>query len=150
MYSSLLTLPTTDEYKDLYLDEYNAKQIFTFDNIKVQFPKGKFFHLFKESSTRSKERHKDQWSWTRLQRILWIKKALQDNSADLYEGWDDDKAAYTKERRVCRVDSNYVVVIRLVSATESQILTAYLVDTDRTLEIIKNSPTWTMPDKFKE
>src|SRR6266849_4999336 len=86
---------------------YCQGPILTFDGIEVRFRNSDFDHCFFESSNR--DGNKDTFSQPRSQRIDWIRAALEDDQADLYQGWDKNRKRYDPNRRVCVVEQNYVV-----------------------------------------
>ncbi|MFH1318058.1 MAG: hypothetical protein ABIH71_03485 [Candidatus Omnitrophota bacterium] len=84
-YPPLLILASTEEYFKYFEENYCRQIIFTFDQIRVLFPKGAFNHAFYKSSSR-RETKKDVFSEEHVQRMPWIKVALADASAELYCG----------------------------------------------------------------
>jgi len=106
----------------------------------VRFRKDRFDHCFYESTQRN--RIKDRFSPKRAERIDWIKAALQDESADLYVGWDRKKKRYSTFHRVVVIVNNYVVVIRLLKNKKAEFVTAYVADSTSTIEKIRRSPLW--------
>ena len=73
----------------------------------------------------------------------WIKAALQDSNSDRYIGWDNRRKRYITSRRVAVVMKNYVVIIGLTGVKKADFVTAFVANTKRTLQKIKNSPSWT-------
>jgi hypothetical protein len=112
----------------------------TFDGIEVRFRRRDFDHCFFESTNR--DGIKDSFSQPRSERIDWIRAALEDDQADLYQGWDNVRRRVDPSRRVCVVETNYVVVIALTDATNADFRTAFVADSGRTLQMIRNSPRW--------
>lgn len=112
------------ELRTIWEEEYCKEPIITFDNVVVRCYADQFDHLFFESADR---RLKDKaiLSYNRLEKIYWIKDTLQDASAILKKGWDNDKKEYFKDRRVAIVKGNYVVVIRFTGKFKAKITTAY-------------------------
>jgi len=106
----------------------------------VRFRKDRFDHCFFESSQRNQE--KDEFSESRAERIDWIKSALQDDNADLYVGWDRKKKTYDNTHRVIVAVDDYVVVIRLTGEGKANFVTAYVADSKKTIDKIKESPRW--------
>ena len=86
-----------------------------------------FDHCFFESTRR--DQIKDAFSKRRALRIDWIKVALQDPDAELFEGWDKTRKRYDKSRRVALVAGNYIVVIRFTKNHDiAEFVTAFLVE----------------------
>ena len=104
--------------------EYCTNDICTFDNVKVRFYEDMFDHAFYESADR-KKKDKSILSYNRLEKIYWIKEALQDNSAILKQAWNNDSKEYFKDRRVAIVKGNYVVVIRFTGILKAKFVTAF-------------------------
>jgi hypothetical protein len=119
---------------------YCQRPIVTFDGIAVWFRKSVFDHCFYESNNR--DGIKDSFSTIRSERIEWIKAALEDSNAGLYQGWDKNRRRYDPRRRVCVVETNYVVVIALKTPTTADFRTAFVADSGRTLQMIEKSPKW--------
>lgn len=140
LYPELLKLPDADAYRVHFEKSYCRAAIATFDGIEVRFRKTDFDHCFFESTQRN--RVKDQFSHKRAERMEWIAVALQDASAQRFEGWDRDARKYDKSRRVTLVCGDYVVVIGISSAKTARFITAYVADSKSTLEKIKTSPVW--------
>lgn len=148
-YPALINYNSIDKYINHFNTVYCKEPILTFDDIPVYFSKYKFNHYFKESTYRNGM--KDEFSNKRLPRIDWIKKALQDCSAEFHMGWLKEKQMYIRERRVALVQINYVVIVALINnknkkSIEGKFVTAYVADTPRTLEQIKKAPIWSPPD----
>ncbi|MFP4216597.1 MAG: hypothetical protein ACLFVH_11760, partial [Phycisphaerae bacterium] len=59
--------------------------------------------------------------------------------------WDSKKRRYDLGRRVTLVMGNYVVVIRLMGQMKARFVTAFVADSQRTLNRIKASPKWVPP-----
>ncbi|MFZ2323655.1 MAG: hypothetical protein WAV89_08165 [Ignavibacteriaceae bacterium] len=133
---------TTDEYRQIFIETYcdHKKPIYTFDNIHVRFFPDMFDHSFYESAN-WKAKDKSVFSLVRAEKILWIKDALQDNSAKLKIGWDSSSKNYDKSRRVAIVKNNYVVIIWLKNEKEAKFITAF--EADNSIGSIMNSPDWT-------
>jgi len=123
-----------------YKAVYCSSPIPTFDGIMVRFDKRDFFHLFYESSGRNGK--KDTFSTRRAERIDWIKAALQDPAAELYQGYDNQKKSPCPDRRVCVVSADYVVVIDVLDEKKAKIITAFVVDNPAVLQSIKSAPKW--------
>ena len=130
-----------DRYRNHFEGLYCNQPIITFDGIVVRFRKTDFDHCFFESSRR-RIKNKDQFSDLRSERIDWIKYALESRDSDLFEGWDNTRKRYDSSRRVCLVQGNYIVVIRLTGKSKAQFVTAYVADSAYTLLKIKQSPVW--------
>lgn len=129
------------ELRKIWSEVYCDQKIETFDGIEVQFFKKMFDHCFYESANR-KKKDKSILSLNRLEKIYWIKEALQDPETTLKKGWDRKVKSYKDSRRLTLVKGNYIVVILLFSKTKARFITAYEVNDDRNLEKILNSPDW--------
>lgn len=140
-YPPPLNLADEAAYRVRFEAIYCAGAVTTFDGIAVRFQKRDFDHCFFESSQRN--RVKDTFSQLRAERMEWIAVALQDATADRFQGWDRDTKTYDKTRRVTLVCGNYVVVIALTGAKAARFITAYVADTPSTLAKLKTSPKWT-------
>lgn len=145
LYASLLMYNEEEDYREYYRTTYWKKEIQTLDCITVLFRHSDFDHLCYESTKRNKE--KDAFSWTRAQRLGWIKKALADSTADLFIAWDCSTQSYDIKKRTCLVGGNYVVVIRLTAINKATIVTAFPVglNEEDTLTKLRSSPAWKMP-----
>jgi hypothetical protein len=139
-YPPLRAFNNADECRAYFERIYCRGPIMTFDGIAVRFRKSVFDHCFFESSNR--DGVKDSFSGPRSERIDWIKEALEDATADLYQGWDKQRKRYDSGRRVCVVEANYVVVIALKSGASADFRTAFVADSGRTLGMIQRSPRW--------
>jgi hypothetical protein len=100
-----------------------------------------FDHCFYESANRY-AKDKSILSYTRLEKIYWIKDALTDPNAILKVGWDSKKKSYNKSRRVTLVKGNYVVVIVIFAIQKARFITAYEVNDEDNLSKIMNSPNF--------
>lgn len=144
-YPPILNHTTEADYRAHFEREYCQKPILTFDGIEVRFRKSKFDHSFFES-VKAKD---DTFSLQRAKRMDWIKVALQDPHAELYQGWDKNRKRYDGFRRVAVVMGNYVVVIALTGDNKADFITAYVADTSgrgtrpSTIDMIRMSPKWT-------
>lgn len=136
----LLALADEAAYRLHFETAYCNDVTVTFDGIAVRFQKADFDHCCFESDRTT--RLKAYFSALRAERLDWIRAALQDPTADLFVGWDTKKRAYDHGRRVCVVCGNYVVVIRLTSASTARFVTAFVADTGRTIARIRTSPVW--------
>lgn len=130
-----------EELRKIWSDNYCDKPITTFDNIKVHFYSNMFDHCFFESDNRRKG-DKSILSYNRLEKIYWIKDALEDPTSILKQGWDSNTKSYDDSRRVTLVKGNYIVVILLYNKDKARFVTAYEVNSDENLGKIKNSPDW--------
>ena len=140
-YPPLRVFNTADDCRAHFEAAYCQGAIVTFDGIEVRFRKSDFDHCFYESSNR--DGTKDSFSQLRSERVDWIKAALEDDTADLYQGWDKKRRKYNPKRRVCLVSQNYVVVVAMTGHLKADFVTAYVADTGRTLAMIRTSPKWT-------
>jgi hypothetical protein len=123
-----------------YKQVYCAGPIETFDGIMVRFNNRDFVHLFFESSSR--DGNKDIFSTRRAERIDWIKAALQDPKAELFQGYDNRTKQCNLDRRVCVVSGDYVVIIDLLDEKKAKIITAFVIDDPAVLKSIKTGPKW--------
>ncbi|PIQ35357.1 MAG: hypothetical protein COW63_00615 [Bacteroidetes bacterium CG18_big_fil_WC_8_21_14_2_50_41_14] len=133
---------TEAELREIWSETYCEKVIVTFDNIVVKFYSGMFDHCFFESDDRLKK-DKSLLSFNRLEKIYWIKEALEDPDAILKKGWISKLKSYDNNRRVTIVKGNYIVVIQIYAANKARFITAYEVNDNKNLELILNSPDWT-------
>jgi len=140
-YPPLVQYATEQDYRSHFERLYCCGALQCFDGIAVRFRKTDFDHCFFESSNR--DGVKDEFSTLRAERIDWIQAALQDGQADLFVGWDGKKRRYDPGRRVTLVMGNYVVVIRLTGQQKARFVTAFVADSQRTLNRIKKGPRWT-------
>lgn len=132
---------TEPELRKIWSDTFCEKPIITFDNIEVKFYSSMFDHCFFESDNR-KAKDKSVLSYNRLQKIYWIKDALEDPDTIKKQGWNSKEKKYDSERRVTLVKGNFIVVILIYSPKRARFITAYEVNNDDNLEKIKNSPDW--------
>ena len=130
---------TEEELREIWRIEYCESEIRTFDNILVQFYAKMFDHCFFESADR-RAKDKSLLSLNRLEKIYWIKDALQDPDAVLKVGWDNKKKSYDNQRRVALVKGNYVVIIVIFKPQKARFITAYEVSDDDNLAKIKGGP----------
>lgn len=140
IYPPLLNLKSPDEYRKYFEDNYCKQKIYTFDKIRVLFPKGAFDHAFYSSSSR-REQKKDVFSTERAERMLWIKAALEDVSAELYFGWDNKRKCVVTNRRVAIIVRGYVVIIEMRSVDMAFFISAFISD-QRALNMIRLNPKW--------
>jgi hypothetical protein len=139
-YPPLLRFETEQEYRTHFERVYCRGTLACFVGISVRFEKNDFDHCFFESSNR--DGAKDRFSQPRAERMEWIKAALQDGRADLFVGWDSKRRRYDYGRRVALVMGNYVVIIRMTGCKKARFVTAFVADSQRTLDRIKKSPRW--------
>lgn len=132
------------EMRQLWHDEYCKAPIETFDAVRVKFYDDMFDHCFFESANR-KEKDKSILSLNRLEKMLWIKEALQDTKAILKKGWDNNKKEYYTNRRVAIVKGNYVVIIRFTGHLKAKLVTAY---EKNDIENILQGPNFEKSPKF--
>lgn len=142
-YPPLLCLADPSAYQTHFEDKYCRGPISTFDGIKVWFRPDKFQHDFFESSNR--DGVKDRFSTQRAERMNWIEATLQDPAAKLKQGWIKKERRYDAKRRVAVVKGNYVVVIAINqrNPNKADFVTAFVADTQNTLDQILESPSWT-------
>jgi hypothetical protein len=130
---------TESELRELWDREYCRQVIYTHDSIRVKFYSDMFDHAFFESTNREKG-GKDILSYVRLEKMLWIKDVLMDETAIMLQGWDKVKKKYVKNRRVSIIKDNYVVVIWIKNESEAKFITAY--EADNSIGKIMESPKW--------
>jgi hypothetical protein len=139
----LLKLASLAIYQGYFNATYCLKPLVTHDGISVRFRKSDFNHRAYENSNRYG--YKDPFSQQRAERLGWIRAALQDPNLVLYAGWDKDKRRYFHDKRVTIMIDDFVVVIRLKSATEATFVTCYVADNPDTKAKILSSPKWISP-----
>lgn len=138
---ALVHYRTESEYRRHYEQHYCQAVIVTFDRLRVFFPKQQFDDAFFESANRT-ARDKSVFSYVRAERIDWIRAALEDPAAELYQGWDRDKKRVARSRRVTIVFGDYVVVLQVTSGGASAtFITAYAAGIE-TLRKIRSNPKW--------
>lgn len=130
---------TEEELREIWRVEYCECLIKTFDDIVVQFFASMFDHCFFESANRQ-AKDKSLLSLNRLEKIYWIKDALQDPDAILKVGWDSKTKSYDDKRRVALVKGNYIVVIVIFASKRARFITAYEVNNDDNLKKIVDGP----------
>ncbi len=140
VYPPLLMLNSPDEYRKYFEEHYCNQAIYTFDKIRVLFPKGAFGHAFYKSSSR-REKKKDVFSDERAQRMPWIKVALTDASAELYCGWDNKRKCIVTNRRIVIVVRDYAVIIQTKSGDRAFFISAFIAD-QQALNKIRLNPKW--------
>lgn len=113
-----------EEFKEIWKTQYCAAPIETFDSVMVHFYENMFEHVFFESADRI-QGDKSILSLNRLEKILWIKAALQDPEAILKTGWDKSTKSYFNNRRISIVKGNYVVVIMFTGFLKAKLITAF-------------------------
>jgi hypothetical protein len=111
--------------------------------MKVIFPKGKFGHLFYESSKKLRD-HKDTFARDRAERIDWIAVALRDKDAEIFYGWNRMEKRIDPTFLVFVVQFNYIVVVKKRNWRSGRIVTAYLAK-PYTLQMIKSKPRARIP-----
>ena len=141
-YPQLLRLADPAAYQAHFVAKYCQGPIPTFDGIKVWFRPNKFQHDFFESSNR--DGIKDQFSVQRAERMDWIEATLNDPTATLKQGWIKAERRHDPQRRVAVVKGNYVVVIAINrrNPKKANFVTAFVADTQHTLNQILTSPSW--------
>jgi hypothetical protein len=138
---ALVHYSTEQEYRDYYERCYCGVKISTFDGLRVYFPKQQFDDAFFESANR-RARDKSVFSLARAERIDWIRAALEDPKAELYQGWDRDRKVIDRDRRITVVYGNYVVVLLVRrNRNSATFITAYVAEAN-TIQKIRNSPRW--------
>ena len=115
---------TEAEMRKMWDDEYCKEDIQTFDGVMVRCYADMFDHIFYESNDREKK-DKSILSLNRLEKMLWIKDVLQDETAILKMGWNNINKEYYTDRRVAIVKGNYVVIIRFTALLKAKLVTAY-------------------------
>ena len=133
---------TEAELRQIWSDTYCDQPIYTFDGIEVKFYSNMFDHCFYESANR-KMKDKSILSFNRLEKIYWIKDALEDPDSIRKIGWDSKTKSYDGSRRVTLVKENYIVVIVIYANNKARFITAYEIQVERNLKKILNSPDWT-------
>jgi len=113
-----------EDFRQIWKEQYCAEPIETFDGVMVSFYEDMFDHVFFESDS-NKPGDKSILSLNRLEKILWIKSALQDPDAVLKTGWDKSTKSYFDNRRISIVKGNFVVVIRFTGFLKAKLVTAY-------------------------
>jgi len=68
---------------------------------------------------------------------------LEDPNAIKKQGWIKKLKIYDNKRRVTLVKGNYIVVIIIYAEKKARFITAYEINDDDRLKLIKNSPDWT-------
>lgn len=132
------------ELRQIWKNEYcdKTKPVSTHDGIEVSFYEDMFDHCFFESAD-WKEKDKSILSLNRLEKMLWIKATLKDETALMKQGWDKSKKKYVNNRRVNFVKDGYIVVISINrSLTKARFITAFEFQDDENIEEVKNSPDW--------
>ena len=137
-YPSFVVYNDESDYRSHYERVYCNASIVTFDGIPVRFSKRDFDHAFFESVV-TKD---DTFSNLRAQRVDWIKAALEDPNSDRYVGWDRKKKFYNYKRRVTLVQVNYVVIFAIKRDGTGRFISAFVANSGRTLQMIKQSPKW--------
>lgn len=138
-YPAFIKLGDPQEYLAYFEQHYCAAKIFTFDGIRVFFPKSAFDHAFYRSCMRGTD--KSVFAVERAERIAWIKAALADSQAELYVGWNNEKKCFSPNRRVAIVMSDYVVIIQFQNDKKAFFITAFIAD-GYTLSRIRKGMKW--------
>lgn len=113
------------EMRILWKENYCNAPIISFDDVKVHCYEDMFDHIFFESGNRRIPGDKSILSLNRLEKIFWIKDALEDPEAILKKGWNSKDKKYYTDRRVAIVKGNYVVIIRFTGILKAKLVTAY-------------------------
>lgn len=137
-------LMTEVELREIWRKEYCIKDIITFDSVKVKFYEDMFDHAFFESANRVRQ-DKSILSYNRLEKMMWIKDALQDPDAILKKGWNKDKKEYYTDRRVAVVKGNYIVIIRFTGMLKAKFVTAF---EKNDITNILHSPAFERSERF--
>ncbi len=140
-YPPLLRLKNESAYSRHFYNVYCKSPVKTFDGYLVYFSKNNFNHAFFKSSR--KNYVKDSFAYERAERMDWIKIALQDPNAELYNGWDNKKKKTQNDRRVAIVMGNYVVIIRFnKQKSKAFFVTAFIADSQKTIDLIRSNQIW--------
>ena len=115
---------TEAELRTMWKDHYCNQPVATFDGVQVYCYEDMFDHIFFESAER-KAKDKSILSLNRLEKMFWIKDTLQDITAKLKKGWDNENKKYFENRRVAIIKGNYVVIIRFTGLLRAKLVTAY-------------------------
>lgn len=138
---ALVYYTSEQEYRDHYERCYCSAVIYTFDGLRVYFPRHQFDDAFFESANR-RVRDKSLLSQQRAERIDWIRAALENPGAELFAGWDRDRKRINRVRRVALVWNDYVVILNIQGKKRKAVfVTAYIADA-RTVAKIRNGPRW--------
>jgi hypothetical protein len=138
---ALVHYATEAEYRRHYEDHCCRAVIYTFDGLRVYFPKQQFDDAFYESANRS-ARDKSVFSRKRAERMDWLVAAVQDKTAEIFAGWDREKKRIDPKRRVTLIYGNYVVVLQInLKKSSATFVTAYVADAG-TLAKIRLQPRW--------
>lgn len=141
----LATHGNLDIYRATYHEVYCKGPIKTHDGIWVRFRRDQFEHIVQESSNR--DGVKDTFSLQRASRLLWIGEGLQDPKLRFFAGWDSRRRCHDHHSRVTVMVDDFVVVIRIKSATEADFVTCYVADSPRTKQKLRSAPEWVNPYK---
>jgi len=106
----------------------------------ILYERYSFNHAFFKSSSR-RENKKDIFAEERAQRMPWIKVALADDIAELYCGWDNKRKCVVKNRRVCIVVRDYVVIIQMRDKNKAFFISAFIAD-QQALNKIRLNEKW--------
>lgn len=138
-------LESEREYRARFEHMYCSAPISTFDSIAVRFRKRQFDHCFFESTTR--DGVKNQFSTERARRMDWIRAVLESPSAELYQGWDNQRRRCDPTRRVAVDFGEYVVIIALVGDDQANFVTAFVSEPPgpgrlSAVQKIRRGPKW--------
>lgn len=125
--------------RELWRREYCALPVYTYDGIRIKFFEEQFDHAFYESA-HHKHKDKSVLSFSRLEKMLWIKEILADPCLPLVQGWNAKGKCYQTQRRVAIAPEDYVVIIWLKNNQEGKFITAYQATTS--IGKIRKSPLW--------
>lgn len=143
MYSSFLEFNEPSDYKQHFIEKYCHEDIFTFDNIKVNFYESQFDHAFFGRSKKKREAPKDLFDRERAKRIDWILKVLLDEDIKPRVGYNSKKKTLDYQSRVAYVENEkYVVIIKMIDDKTAFFVTAYLVDNSYVSKKLLEKPYW--------
>ncbi len=141
-YSALLVLSDEAEYLSHFKKDYCDKgSVTTPGGLVVKFRERHFKHAFYEAAGRVTG-DKSVFSITRTQRMNWVAEALKDPTADVYQGYDNQKKCPSPNRRVSISNGNYVVVSEVEKNGEATFVTAFVANAGA-LTKIRTNPKWT-------
>lgn len=103
-----------------------------------------FDHAFFESED-WKKKDKSILSHNRLEKMFWIKEALEDPDTIIKHGWNNKTKSYSDDSRVTIVKNDYLVVIRFIRTNVAKFVTAYQNLEEDNLKKVLESPAWTDP-----
>lgn len=140
MLPPLRILPTVEDYRRYYEKTYCRNGVVTFDGIWVHFFPETFNHAFFRDSNRQ-TKDKAVFDQERAVRVDWIQAVLVSPLAHLYKRIMPNG----KVRRIALWPfERYVVIIQInhKNPREARFITAYVVDSDTTLQKIRSNPRW--------